>query len=92
MCTVHHVLGGCECEVDVRCGRFFVLERKWVGTDMVPEEKFLITGSTGNVYTVIIGKQPVCNCPDAYKGNQCKHVIYVSHLSICLTARNIVDE
>ncbi|KAL2198337.1 hypothetical protein P885DRAFT_67535 [Corynascus similis CBS 632.67] len=36
-----------------------------------------LTGSTGNIYTVTIARQPTCNCPHALKGNQCKHVVYV---------------
>ncbi|KAL1746789.1 hypothetical protein HDZ31DRAFT_33439 [Schizophyllum fasciatum] len=29
------------------------------------------------VYTVIIGPKPSCDCPDALKGNHCKHIIFV---------------
>ncbi|KAL2175497.1 uncharacterized protein P884DRAFT_262286 [Thermothelomyces heterothallicus CBS 202.75] len=36
-----------------------------------------LTGSTGNIYTVTISRQPTCDCPHARKGNQCKHVVYV---------------
>jgi len=36
-----------------------------------------MTGSTGNIYTVVIAQQPVCNCPQGMEGNQCKHIIYV---------------
>lgn len=41
------------------------------------EEVFDIAGTTGNIYTVTISKVPRCSCPDAGKGNQCKHIIYV---------------
>lgn len=58
--------------------RFFVLERRRTGTDECPGEVVELTGSTGNVYTVSIGRQPECNCPHARKGNQCKHIIFVS--------------
>ena len=34
-------------------------------------------GSTGNVYTVTIDKFPSCNCPDASKGNHCKHILFI---------------
>lgn len=57
--------------------RLTVLSRERCGTDDVPEEKVLIAGSTGNVYTVSIGLEPSCDCPHARKGNQCKHVVYV---------------
>jgi len=42
------------------------------------EEKFDLAGSTGNVYQVTVSKIPDCTCPDSKKGNQCKHIIYVS--------------
>lgn len=42
-----------------------------------PFETVELTGSTGNIYTVTIARQPTCNCPHALKGNQCKHVVYV---------------
>ncbi|GJN70174.1 Znf1 [Purpureocillium lilacinum] len=57
--------------------RFYVLKRTPTGTVECPEETFEMTGSTGNVYTVHIGRQPQCNCPHARKGNQCKHVLYI---------------
>lgn len=37
-----------------------------------------ILGSTGNVYTVEFGRVPTCTCPDFYKGNHCKHIIFVA--------------
>lgn len=46
------------------------------GTEECPEFSFGIVGSTGNIYNVVIGKEPVCNCPDGRKGNQCKHICY----------------
>ncbi|PSN63876.1 hypothetical protein BS50DRAFT_558106 [Corynespora cassiicola Philippines] len=57
--------------------RLTVLERTRCGTDDAPEEKVLMAGSTGNVYTQHICKIPTCDCPHAKKGNQCKHIIYV---------------
>ncbi|KAL1797512.1 hypothetical protein ACET3X_004118 [Alternaria dauci] len=57
--------------------RLTVLSRERCGSDDVPEEKVIVAGSTGNVYTVSIGLVPSCNCPYAKKGNQCKHIIYV---------------
>lgn len=58
--------------------RFFVLSRKRTGTDDCPGEEVELAGTTGNVYTIQIGKVPSCNCPHAMKGNQCKHILYVS--------------
>lgn len=36
-----------------------------------------IAGSTGNVYTVTIKRQPECTCPQGEKGDQCKHIVWV---------------
>ena len=41
-------------------------------------ETFNLAGTTGNIYEVQISRTPRCSCPDAKKGNQCKHIIYVS--------------
>jgi hypothetical protein len=57
--------------------RLTVLSRERCGTDELPEEKVVMAGSTGNVYTQNIGLLPKCDCPHAMKGNQCKHIIYV---------------
>ncbi|KAF9885335.1 hypothetical protein FE257_013052 [Aspergillus nanangensis] len=45
-----------------------------------PEMSFDIVGTTGNIYKTTIGKEPTCDCPDARKGNQCKHICYVNVL------------
>ncbi|KAK2861145.1 hypothetical protein FQN49_004499 [Arthroderma sp. PD_2] len=60
-----------------RSQRLFVLKRTRGGTEEVPEEYIDIAGSTGNIYQVVIGKEPTCSCPDSQKGHQCKHVVYV---------------
>ncbi|KAG6196880.1 hypothetical protein E4U50_008061 [Claviceps purpurea] len=57
--------------------RFYVLTRTRCDTDDCPGEVFELAGSTGNVYTVEIGRMPSCSCPHALKGNQCKHIIYI---------------
>jgi hypothetical protein len=57
--------------------RLTVLSRERCGSDHVPEEKVVMAGSTGNVYTQRIKLVPSCDCPHAMKGNQCKHIIYV---------------
>ena len=38
---------------------------------------FVVLGSTGNVYKVVIGQVPSCDCPDHAKGNLCKHILFV---------------
>lgn len=58
--------------------RFYVLTRTRCGTEECPEESVEMTGSTGNIYTVHVGKVSTCSCPHALSGHQCKHVIYVS--------------
>ncbi|KAH7155713.1 hypothetical protein B0J13DRAFT_232821 [Dactylonectria estremocensis] len=57
--------------------RFFVLGRARRGSEDCPEEIVEMTGSTGNIYTVVIAQIPSCDCPHAKKGNQCKHLFYV---------------
>ena len=59
--------------------RMFIVDRKPCGGIECPEEEVRIAGTTGNVYTVHICQTPSCTCPDARKGNQCKHIIYVMH-------------
>jgi len=66
--------------------RMFVLDRKRDAVTilptssspslLVPSEDITVAGSTGNIYTVTISSIPSCTCPDARKGNQCKHIIY----------------
>ncbi|KAL6231785.1 hypothetical protein BDW75DRAFT_34563 [Aspergillus navahoensis] len=57
--------------------RMFVVGQTVARMDEVLELNFDIVGSTGNIYKTIIRKVPTCNCPDARKGNQCKHICYV---------------
>ncbi|KAJ8076056.1 hypothetical protein PM082_022039 [Marasmius tenuissimus] len=54
--------------------RFFLIHRE---RDANLREHFTVSGSTGNVYTVTIGNLPHCDCPDALKGNHCKHILFV---------------
>ncbi|RDL37802.1 Uncharacterized protein BP5553_05235 [Venustampulla echinocandica] len=63
----------------VKTQRMFLIDRnRSTSEDGTHEqEAFDIAGSTGNVYQVTISKVPTCSCPDAAKGNQCKHIIYV---------------
>lgn len=65
--------------------RMFLIDRERGSSEdgTCEEEKFDIAGSTGNIYQVTICKVPKCTCPDAVKGNQCKHIIYVSLLIPC---------
>jgi hypothetical protein len=44
-----------------------------------PIEDIDIVGSTGNIYTVTISKEPNCTCPDSQKGHECKHKVYALH-------------
>lgn len=60
--------------------RFYVLKRERTGTAEIPEEIVEMTGSTGNIYTVNVCRNPSCNCPHAAEGNQCKHILYVGFL------------
>jgi hypothetical protein len=66
----------------VRSQRMFLIDRERTSSmDSSNEvEVFNIAGTTGNVYQVKIGRMPSCTCPDARKGNQCKHIVYVSNI------------
>ncbi|KAF8340340.1 uncharacterized protein EI90DRAFT_3279067 [Cantharellus anzutake] len=55
--------------------RFFLVHRERNGGELC--EKFHVLGSTGNVYEVTIDKVPACTCPDANKGNHCKHILFI---------------
>ncbi|KAF8269321.1 hypothetical protein EI94DRAFT_1574532 [Lactarius quietus] len=59
----------------VKSQRFFMIDRKREGEEL--SEEFKVLGSTGNVYTVVIGKVPSCNCPDASRGHHCKHILFI---------------
>lgn len=53
----------------------FMIDRRRNGNEL--REEFSVLGSTGNVYTVTIDRIPKCDCPDATKGNHCKHILFV---------------
>ncbi|KAL8930176.1 MAG: hypothetical protein Q9208_000793 [Pyrenodesmia sp. 3 TL-2023] len=59
--------------------RMFVVNRTRGGTATIPSETVEMAGTTGNIYTITIGLEPHCTCPDNRKGNQCKHIVYVLH-------------
>lgn len=54
--------------------RMYLVDRETI-SDI--HQKFVILGSTGNLYTVNIKHLPTCDCPDFKKGNLCKHVLFV---------------
>lgn len=42
------------------------------------ERKYIVMGSTGNVYDVVIKNKPECSCPDYMtRGNRCKHLYFI---------------
>jgi len=42
------------------------------------EKKYMIMGSTGNVYDILINHDPTCTCPDFKKRHQrCKHIYFI---------------
>ncbi|KAF2117764.1 hypothetical protein BDV96DRAFT_597642 [Lophiotrema nucula] len=56
------------------------VDRERCDTEISPEEKFTISGTSGSNYTVHIKHIPKCNCMDSImRGRQyhCKHIIYV---------------
>lgn len=54
--------------------RMFLIDRARAGP---AAEDFVVLGATSNVYTVKISGSPSCTCPDAVKGNVCKHHLFV---------------
>jgi len=55
--------------------RLFVVDNLDVSSSC---RQFAIMGSTGNVYTVQIGSDVRCTCPDFARGfHNCKHLLYV---------------
>ncbi|GFF92747.1 RING finger domain protein (Znf1), putative [Aspergillus udagawae] len=60
-----------------RTQRMCVVEHWVTEVDDAPEVVFKMAGTTGNLYNIVIGKVPSCDCPDGGKGNQCKHIFYV---------------
>lgn len=63
--------------------RLYLLERRdargsEVGSTESSESTFVVMGSTGNVYEVLISASPRCNCPDfERRQSPCKHVLFV---------------
>ncbi|KAJ5483860.1 hypothetical protein N7539_006060 [Penicillium diatomitis] len=58
--------------------RMFIVGQQVHETKNRLEFHFQVVGSTGNIYTVKIGKLPSCDCPDAkFRGRgECKHIVY----------------
>lgn len=59
--------------------RMIVIGRTRHGQGEGLHEEIDIVGTTGNIYTVTIGRLPECTCPDHAKGNECKHKVYALH-------------
>lgn len=51
--------------------RMIVIGRTRSGQGEDLHEDIDIIGTTGNIYTVTIGRLPSCTCPDSQKGNSC---------------------
>ena len=73
-----------------RIFRMFVVSSLVNWTDEYPIMEFGMAGTTGNLYTVIIGKVPSCSCPDNQKGNQCKHICYGTFNLLPIISINII--
>lgn len=56
--------------------RMIVIGRTRSGSGQNLHEDIDIVGTTGNIYTVTIGRLPSCTCRDHAKGNECKHKVY----------------
>lgn len=63
----------------VQTQRMIVIGRTRSGQGKDLHEDIDVVGTTGNIYTVTIGRLPSCTCPDHAKGNECKHKVYALH-------------
>lgn len=54
------------------------------------EREYAVMGSGGNVYKVVIGKDPRCECADYGKrgGNPCKHIFFILHRVLKVSREN----
>lgn len=57
--------------------RLYLISQSKSKGDPGPVRVFKVLGSTGNVYTVRIARTVSCTCPDADRGNLCKHICFV---------------
>ena len=58
--------------------KLFLIEINEPEDDSLVQKEFLIEGTTGNVYTVTMKKQPKCTCPDyTMRKHRCKHIFFV---------------
>jgi len=49
-----------------------------IGEKIQLEKKYIVMGSSGNVYTVAISHTPTCSCPDyTTRQKRCKHIYFV---------------
>ncbi|KAL1709707.1 hypothetical protein EV121DRAFT_194257 [Schizophyllum commune] len=49
----------------------------WTPEGMTLAREYHVLGHSGKVYTTHIGRKLHCNCPHFFKGNHCKHIIYI---------------
>ena len=59
--------------------RLYLIEQRMINVGQGSPKgcEFFVLGATGNVYTVILETKPSCTCPDAARGNTCKHFLFV---------------
>lgn len=59
--------------------RLYLIEQRMINVGQGSPKgcEFFVLGATGNVYTVILDSKPSCTCPDAARGNTCKHFLFV---------------
>ncbi|XP_024387869.1 uncharacterized protein [Physcomitrium patens] len=59
--------------------RLYLIDKKMMDSEesLLTGCEFFVLGATGNVYSVKLEKLPSCTCPDARRGNICKHFLFV---------------
>jgi hypothetical protein len=69
--------------------RLYLVRRDEVNPDTSTECKFIVLGSTGNVYTATLQDVPHCSCPDfSRKQDLCKHILFIFLKVVGLPATN----
>ncbi|OBZ69139.1 hypothetical protein A0H81_10892 [Grifola frondosa] len=56
------------------CLQILMIDRNRVDNEL--KEEFKVLGYRQR-FTVVIDKKPSCSCPDALKGNHCKHILFI---------------
>lgn len=58
--------------------RLYLISQQDNSTENESSRKYVVLGSTGNVYDVEFCSDPSCSCPDHQKSDSfCKHILFI---------------